>query len=78
MKSKEMQTLWEICDDILSGNNRVFGKKLPLASMQMVVNAYNELVLSGKTVTIYRDIKDVLEKCGFVAIPEGIGWIFQK
>ena len=75
---KKMQNLRNVCESIYSGNNKIFGRRLPLASMNMIIDAYSSLRENGSAESIFMDVKFVLEKCGFIAVPHGIGWIYRN
>ena len=50
-------------------------KGLSYADMLCLVEIYNELALKGYPEFVQFSIKKVLDDCGIMTAPKGIGWI---
>ena len=53
--------------------------KLPkcctIADFDILVSVYNELVKHGRPEFIQLSVKNILENCGVIVAPKGIGWV---
>ena len=53
--------------------------KLPkcctITDFHILVSVYNELVMCGHPEFISLSVKNILEKCGVMTAPKGIGWV---
>lgn len=56
--------------------------KLPkcctITDFNILVSVYNELVKQGQSEFISFSVKNILENCGIMTAPKGIGWIVVK
>ena len=68
-----MEKLEKIVDEFVF--YRCILKGLSYTDMYSLVDIYNELVLNGHPEFIQFSVKKVLDDCGIMTAPKGIGWI---